>query len=265
VRLRSAVLIPLSTLILLTALMPLPVAAGGPEWIRRQDDPAPLRDSRTFVVQGTRTADGACLFPSTPMVLPAGRRAIEQRDLRISLKLCRKVVQEGTPTDVTAPGQTRLATSGDAAHRQNLTAGSTTAATYWRKGRHHVYWTDAAGAMVNGMETHIYWFYDRACALTVHGQTTVYGYAPSGWYLVKPPTYKQWRNCTASTTSGDNAILGNTFICGREVRTTYSYVRAIGYYNGSLAGASSTDTVNECLPLFVNKRTVVYASGTGPN
>lgn len=59
--------------------------------------------------------------------------------------------------------------------------------------------------------------------------------------------------------------IGNTFFCGQEVRSYYYYVRAIGYYNGTLAGASSSDTVNECYALFLNRRTVVYASGIGPS
>lgn len=138
------------------------------------------------------------------------------------------------------------------------------ASTYWKRGYHQVYWTDGAGAMVNGMETHLRWYYDYSCAITVWGYTGAYGYAPSGWYLIQQPSYTQWLNCTAATASGDDAILGNTYVCGREVRTYYNYVRAIGYYDGRFAGAYSTDTVNECLPLFVNRRLVIYQSGIGP-
>lgn len=229
-------------------------------WIHRRDEQPPLIDAETFIIQGVPRPDGSCEFADPELVVPDGAVAIERRDLAFDLTLCRKLVEEGTPT---TPSPLADLDEFALVEGQSASMAATAAATYWKKAYHQVYWTDAAGAMVNGMETHLKWFYGSGCAYYSTGYTGMYGYAPSGWYMIQQPSFRQYGTCSVVTSSGDNGIVGNTYVCGREVRTYYYYVRVHGYSSGTVGGTYSTDTTNECLPLFSNRRVVVYDSGSG--
>ena len=227
-----------------------PTAADEHEFVYWNDGDPPLLDSHTFVVQGSPTADGGCLFDDPPLELPAGATAIEQRDIAVDPATCTKLVEEGIPTDVSIePGSSPIS------------AGST---TYWKQARYEVQWKDGAGAIVSGAWARMKYHYDLSCALTVSGSGTMYAYAPTHWYAIQAPTYSQSRSCSYSTTAIHGGKVGNTWVCGKEVRIIYSYVRIYGYASGSLAGRESSWTENMCVPGFHKvRRLVLEGSGSG--
>ena len=128
------------------------------------------------------------------------------------------------------------------------------AVTSTASGYNWTWWEDVVGLKVNQDRTNISWAYNGSCASS--GSTSgewSWNYG-SGWQIVsyggsEYESCSYYRGTTYST-------FKNTSFCW-PLPTVYTYyyyyyVRTYGYPSGSIGGMRSTDSIDECLPLWMH-------------
>ena len=226
-----------------------PTQAG---YVYQQSELSPLAEARSYVLQGTRLTDGRCHYDYPDVKVPAEAAAWEVRDIAIDPVHCRKIVEEGIPGDpdpVLADGDKRIT---EAVRETKGVATSGEAVTSTASGYNWTWWEDVVGIKVNQDRTNISWSYNGTCSSS--GSTSgewSWNYG-SGWQIVSY-SGSEYESCSyyRGTTVSH---FKNTSFCAPlpTVHTYYYYVRAYGYPSGSIGGSRSTDSVDECLPLWMH-------------
>jgi len=203
----------------------------GDGYVYQRAELKPLGNARGFVLQGTRTADGACHYDYPEVRLPSGVSAWEVRDVAIDPTHCKKIVEEGIPAEpdfTLADGDKRITEA--IAESNAVTAVGGEAVTSTASGYNWTWWEDVLGIKVNQDRTNISWAYNGTCSGSgsASGEWSwAYG---TGWRIV---SYGGWEYESCSY-------------------YYYYYVRAYGYPSGSIGGTRSTDSVDECAPLWMH-------------
>lgn len=208
----------------------------------------PFESSRTYLLSGTRNSAGACHFEYPALTASDARPIIRARDIAIDPIGCNRLVEEGIPTksDDGRPGLERVeeAIPGRSSNTDSAQVASNATAY------HKVWWRDLAFLTVNSDKTSISWYYDGPCA----GSGTSVGewtwFTPTDWKLISKggSESEQCIRYRGST----NSHFRNRVVCREDVDTWYYYVRLDGFYDGSVYGTRSSDTLNDCLPLFMD-------------
>lgn len=226
---------------------------------------APLLNARTSILQGTKLANGACRYKnvSQASVVPSG--GWEERSIALDPDRCRKLLEAGTPTDLSPGGgegdaQASASVAADPSEAagagvQPLTSGTQNA--YIR-----IFWMDPVSLKVNQDVTQVHWSYN--------GSTVSGAYATGYWnWLYATGWLKAASTVTAAYLSGNTAVLGTTtsdFVNGTFcpwplpiVWTHYYYVRMWGQRDGTATWSQSSDSVDECFPFHWDKITAYGA------
>jgi hypothetical protein len=184
--------------------------------------------------------------------VPAEASAWEVRDIAIDPVHCKKIVEEGIPGDAApalADGDKRIM---EAVPETKGAAAPGEAVTSTASGYNWTWWEDVVGLKVNQDRTNISWSYNGTCSSS--GSTSgewSWNYG-SGWEIVSY-SGSEYESCSyyRGTTVSH---FKNTSFCWPlpTVHTYYYYVRAYGYPSGSIGGTRSTDSVDECLPLWMH-------------
>ena len=218
--------------------LPGPVAAApGDGFVYQSRRPAPLADARTYILLGTRTADG-CRFDYPDLVLGVGETTRLQRDIGIDQAHCRKLVEEGIPTtDVSTAGVDPTITSITAPIGQRTATGAATGpavltSSTVSSGYHKTWYENFLGQLLSGDTTYITWIWNGSCATSgsTYGEwswNTFYGWAPI--------SYGGTDNLTCARYQGETHA---TFGLG-SCRHYYYYVRALGSNTGGITGTYS--------------------------
>jgi hypothetical protein len=229
-----------------------PDATG--DYVFQERAPKPLKEATKSVLQGTRNADGSCHYDYPEVAVPRGETAVEVRDLGIDHGRCRKLIEQGIPTEEPGPpgeGEKQITEAFDDSTATTETSVAL-AATSTASGYNWTWWEDVLGIKMTQDRTNISWSYNGSCALT--GSTSgewswAYG---TGWSIVsysgsEYETCSYYRGTTVSK-------FKNTSFCWPlpTVYTYYYYVRAYGQENGTITGTRSTDSVDECAPFWMH-------------
>jgi hypothetical protein len=215
----------------------------------RHDSLLPLRDARTYVLYGEKLENGGCRYryPAGPDVIPPS--GWELRTIGVDMEGCRKLLEEGTPTDVSqSAGEGTEASEVLASVAAKATSGSAGFSLASTKGAwQRVYWKDFPGVVLTHDVTQINWTYNGSTVQS--GNAAGYFYRIGSWGLV-----------TSNTTQGffsgafrghTNSKFGSEFCLPLPMIYTYYYHNRVwGHANGTSTRSESSDSVDECLPLF---------------
>jgi hypothetical protein len=210
----------------------------------------PLVNGRKWILQGTKLADGSCEYKyvNDETVVPPG--GWEERSIALDPARCRKLMEEGTPTDLLAASKGGDAGPSDSATAyptqsggdvQALASGSQTA--YIR-----VRWLDPINIRVNGDVTQIHWSYNGSTVSGAYANGFWAWNADTGWSMYA-------HSVTAAYQSGNTSVLGTTTsdfknltFCDPfpDVYAHYYYVRMWGHKDGTATWSQSSDSVHEC-------------------
>lgn len=225
-----------------------PGAAASTDFTYQSSPPAPFTDSRTYVLHGTRTAEGNCSYKYPDVHVPKGTTRWEVRALGINPATCTMLVEEGVPTtsDLPIPKNQMSAPVGPAIAPPAIDTVSSVASGYTS-----AWYEDAAGIHVTQDTTYISWNYTGSC---------VSGGSSSGQW--------SWDSLfTLVSHGGTNSYNGCSYFLGdtwstmktislpcpwTTVWTYYYHIRSYGWKDGSF-GASHDDNwaQNGCvLPLW---------------
>jgi hypothetical protein len=197
------------------------------------------------VIQGRRT-DAGCEYPaeSEVVVVPEGG-AWEARDIAVNPGRCLKLRESGVPATRSFPlgDQVVVESFGDTGFGAASASGS-------RSLQHIVMWRDLPGFLLHSDRTDITWTWSGGCVTSGSGQAYFTWLTLTGWSKVSSGSSGN-RTCTRYFGTS-NSHFRNTAVCGHQVDSRYFYVQAYGYSDGSAAAYRSTDTYNECLPLFMS-------------
>ncbi len=240
----------------ITAALPAMTLAAKPAadgYVYQRTELAALGDARSYVLQGTKVADGRCHYDYPEVRVPAGASAWEVRDVAIDPVRCKKIVEEGVPAEPDlklTDGDKRITEA--IPETNGATAAGGEAVTSTASGYNWTWWEDVLGIKVNQDRTNISWAYNGSCSSSgsTSGEWTwAYG---TGWEIVsyggsEYESCSYYRGTTYST-------FKNASFCWPlpTVYTYYYYVRAYGYPSGSIGGTRSTDSVDECAPLWMH-------------
>ncbi len=225
---------------------------------------APLLNARTWILEGTKLANGACRYKNVndESVVPPG--GWEERTIALDPDGCRKLIEAGTPTDLSPGGgkgdaQASASVAADPSEAgragvQPLASGTKTA--YIR-----IFWMDPANIKVNQDVTQVHWSYN--------GSTVSGAYANGYWSWFEPTHWAQYgSSLTAAYQSGNTSIKGtttsdffNSWFCRPLpiVYTHYYYVRMWGHKDGTATWSQSSDSIDECFPFHWDKLTAYGA------
>jgi len=218
----------------------------------RRDLP-PLRDTRVWVLQGTRLVGGGCryLFTTQATEIPAEGWII--RSIALDPAGCRKLMEEGRPTERTRPdGLTTVVvtetTSANSASSSSYGVSATRGA--WQR----VVWRDVGGLLVNADLTQINWTYN---GLSVSGGSTTGGWffnTATGWQLGNHGGSGVYGSGSAYYLGNTYATFSNSQFCAPlpTVYTYYYYNRVWGQKDGTATRSQSSDSVDDCLRLHVD-------------
>lgn len=212
----------------------------------------PLRDAQTWVLTGRKLANGGCQYRypiGGETEIPADGWAL--RVIAVDMSGCRKLMEEGEPTQLPADTTGLLSTSeaiGGSATTSGAAAAASTKGAWLFLG-----YRDVANLLLTADVTQINWTYNGS---TVSGGTATGVwklFTPTNWHLdsktltqLYGPGNSYYRGQTTSTMSND--------ICPGDqlTYTKYFYNRVWGHPNGTATRSHSTDAVNECLPFFLD-------------
>lgn len=227
---------------------------AGSDYVFQLGTRAPLLAASVSVLQGTRNADGSCHYDYPEVSVPDDAAAIEVRDVGIDQGRCRKLIEQGIPTE--APGELLEGERRSAATfddpEPNRPAEGLFATTSTASGYNWTWWEDILGIKMTQDRTNISWSYNGSCALTgsTSGEWTWAwgtGWAKDSSSGSEYESCGYYRGSTASTFS-------NSWFCDPlpTVYTYYYFVYAYGEEDGSISGSRSTDSVNECAPFWMH-------------
>lgn len=211
----------------------------------------PLIDGRTWIVQGTKLANGACgyRYPTKAAAIPTA--GWEVRSIAIDMKTCRKLMEEGTPTSFATDGAgvasvMSVVDDGSATSTQALTTSTKDA---WQR----VIWRDLPGLLLNADLTQITWNYNGS---TVSGGVTVGGWSwntATQWQLTAHSGSDSYGPGSSYYFGRTTSTFSNTFFCGGNLVRTFYYNNDMwGHPNGTATRSQNSDTLNECLPVHID-------------
>jgi hypothetical protein len=239
-----------------------PTIAAGESWVYDQSERSPLQGAHTTVIEGRRVK-GGCEYPAeTETVELDPGESWEVRDIAVDMANCRKIRESGTPTEIVGPDVTDASISEALATRRSpreplatndASAGSAmaTAATGFRYVVHRTWWSDAAGITLNYDETRSSWIWNvGGCVIDGNSSGDWGWFAASGWTIVSYSGYAN-RTCARYFAHTESHFRNTAFCGGVSVDTYYYKVDNFGYNTGGFAGSRSSDTLRECLPVFM--------------
>ncbi len=233
------------------ALAAVPVGDG---FIFQKTSLPTLADSRRYVLQGKRLGTGRCHYDYPEVRLPDSAAVWEVRDVALDPTDCRKLVEEGVPPEsdqALQPGDGRIAGAiPDAASSPTTVTASAAAST--ASGYNWTWWEDVIGIKVNQDRTNISWSFSGGCNGAGSTSGEWYWAYGTGWEIVSY-SGSEYESCSyyRGTTVSH---FRNAAFCWPlpTVHTYYYYVSAYGFADGSVAGTRSTDSVDECAPLWMH-------------
>ncbi len=194
-----------------------------------------LSNTKTVVLQGTKQPNGACRYQyvDEPRDIPAAGWA--RFTIAVDPSTCRKLLEEGTPTD-------------QAAFRAAAGVQGPSAPTSSRRGAwQSVVFSDIVNLLLTSDTTQIYWTYN--------GSTVSNGTASGSCQ----PFLAWWTNdyCYVAGSYPPGSYLGNTwskfhsgFCVGLPTTYIYQYYNKVwGHPDGTAAIAQSSDSIDECIIL----------------
>lgn len=225
---------------------------------------APLLNARTWILKGTKLANGACRYKNVndESVVPPG--GWEERSIALDSVRCRKLLEAGTPTNLSpggGKGDAQASASVAADPSESAGAGIQPLASGTQTAYIRIFWMDPANLKVNQDVTQVHWSYN--------GSTVSSAYANGYWnWLTQTGWLKIASNVTAAYQSGNTSILGTTTsdfgnptFCW-PLPTTYThyyYVRMWGHNNGTATWSQSSDSIDECFRFHWDKITAYGA------
>jgi hypothetical protein len=240
--------------VMLAAVVPASIAdaaSPGSGFIFQRNKPAAFESSHTFQLRGTRNADGSCHYDYPTLSVPAGQTVWEARDIAIDPVKCIKLLEEGRPTATTADvaGDGKLTANADQAGVSSIAALATSGVA---SGYHWVWWEDVLGIKLTQDKTYISWNYDGHCAGS--GSTSGEWTWSTGlhWEIVSYSA-NEYESCSYYRGESKSKFRDSWFCAPLPTVYTYYYsVRAFGYEDGTIYGTRSTDSVDECAPLWMH-------------
>ena len=120
---------------------------------------APLMNSHRWILQGKKLANGACRFETVDGEMEIPLSGWEERTIALDPGGCRKLMEAGTPTDLTSASPKGTESSASVAAPSPASAPSapgaavlTTTTAYIR-----IFWMDPASIKVNQDVTQVHW------------------------------------------------------------------------------------------------------------
>lgn len=217
----------------------------------------PLLHAHTWLLQGIKAPGGGCQYEYLGGSAEIPADGWELRAIAIDMANCRKLMEEGVPTQAAvAAGASQGASPGTSSQLLGPIANpaspsySTAAVTSTKGAWQLVVWTDIIGVTVNHGVTQINWTYNGSIVLS--GNAAGYWYHLGGWEILSTSVTQgffsgAFRGQTTST-------FRNQGFCGTgqpPVYVYHFYDRVWGHFNGTATRDYSTTSANECLPLFV--------------
>lgn len=247
--LRKSTVYLLAILIAVASSSTQPVAAIGDGFEFQTRERAPLQDSRTYIVHGSKI-EGGCAYQYPRTVTPRGHVAWEVRTVGVDMKQCRKLMQEGVPTDLSSPaGDSREVQVFGSTSRTGRAPGQARPLAATLSGHTESWFEDCCGILLNKDRTEVTWSFNGECA--TGGSTSGFWEwnSGSGWRLIsnggsnntyclyhRGDTWSEFRN--------------GLFCSPLTVYTYYWHVIFNGYYDGTWSGYVDHDTAYECLPVY---------------
>lgn len=254
---RVRVIGALLTALVLTLGFAPQVTAGNPnqtgDYVYQERTPKPLKNAKRSVLQGTRNADGSCHYEYPETSVAAAGGVIEVRDIGIDAKKCRKLIEQGEPSELPGePGEGEERITDTIDDSASTESALTLAATSTASGYNWTWWEDVLGIKMTQVRTNISWSYNGSCAQTGSTSGEYYWAYGTGWSIV---SYSGSEYETCSYYRGQSvATYKNTSFCWPlpTVYTYYYHVRAFGQENGSITATRSTDSKDECAPFWMH-------------
>jgi hypothetical protein len=215
-----------------------------------------LSNSRTWILQGQRLANGACRYqyPSDEVTIPV--RGWELRSLGIDMATCRKLMEEGTPEGFDANASADAGAVSITQSAEHTQSKSTVTALAWSNqgAWQRVIYRDVSGVLVNADLTQINWSYNGS---SVSSASTTGGWhwnTATRWQLGAHNVTELYGTLNSSYRGQTTATFTNSYFCNPlpTVHTYYWYNRVWGFPNGTSTRSQSSDTVDECLPIHID-------------
>jgi hypothetical protein len=230
---------------------------------------APLLNAQSWILQGTKLANGACRYRNVNTETEVPKGGWEERTIALDPTRCRKLVEAGTPTTLSAGSDEGMASLSAVATPPSPSGGNASAvqpnsiqstqSAYIR-----IFWMDPINLKVNQDVTQINW--------TSNGTTVSNGSTNGFWNWL---TTTHWQLLDDSATNaygpGSTYFIGqttsnffNSWFCAPlpNVYTHYYDVRMWGHPNATATWAQASDTIDECAPFHWDKITA-YGAFTG--
>src|SRR5258705_8914859 len=233
----------------IAVVAPVATLGSGDGFVHQSKAPAPLLSRTTYIVPGTKTADGGhYTYPG--LRLRASETTRVQRDVGIDQANCRKLVEEGVPTTSEAAPGADARISQPVGHQSGTTRAGISEVGH--SGFTKIWWVDQPGYLVNQDETIISWIVSGSCVTQGNASGDWEWRSGTGWQIV---SYGGTDDRTCTRYKGETwATYKNPVFCVGQptVYTYYYYVRAYGWSTGNpwITGTWSSDSVNDCLTLY---------------
>jgi hypothetical protein len=220
-----------------------------------------LSGGHTYVVHGTKHADGSCAFPgpqpgtssqAAPLVLAPGHSAVEARQLSTDISNCTTTMEQGTPPASAVgspPANGEQSTSGTAAHatasgqlgsaaraRRHGSRPRAAAADSYAQGYVTTFFEDPAGIDVNKVNDGIGYYYNGTCVTYRNFQSYhYYWYTPSGWGK-NADNWATSNTCILEASSSYVLFENDIFCFPNSCFTHYNRTSIHGHRDGYLYG-----------------------------
>jgi hypothetical protein len=171
------------------------------------------------------------------------------RTVAIDMEHCRKLLEEGTPTElggsedldgITIADSLPAITNPKVGGEDTVSLASTRGA--WQR----VFWKDPGAVVLTHDVTQINWIYSGG--IVQSGNAAGYFYRIGSWGLISKNTTQGF--FAGAFRGHTNSTFGSEFCLPLPfIRTFYYHNRVWGHANGTATRSESSDTVDECIPL----------------
>lgn len=244
---------PVLLLVVLLAAPASPAAGVGPDWRYWRKGLEPLKDAKTWVLEGEKLAGGGCSYAYSWADGPIPESGYAIRSIALDPDRCLKLMEEGVPTafEGTEPDDD-VSVSSETGGRLPRSGAAALAAVQTRWAWQRVYWADVVNLYTTATITEISWDYDGTDVLSGTVDGTFQWRSGTGWVKVASsttpykPSWAYFRGQTAATYSNNSFCFPLP-----KVWNYYYYNRVWGHPDGHATRAQSSDSVDECVPLHV--------------